>query len=159
MTPALPHTGREALRETRFAVAAVVCAAVVAAFLGLAEPRSGLPEGTHADVAASRPAAASCKASSPKLEWEEAGLLHGSHVGAPRPGPREQVDRGGDSLRPPTPVAPRWDTLRALLARYDAQVLAYAQGLLARALPSRLTPLADRPRTVNCPAQGPPAQG
>ncbi|MFP2897754.1 hypothetical protein [Corallococcus sp. 4LFB] len=159
MTTALPHTGREALRETRFAVAAVVCAAVVAAFLGLAEPRSRLPQGTHADVAASRTVAASGKASSPKLEWEEAGLLHGSHVGAPRAGPREQVDRGGVSLRPPTPVAPRWDTLRALLARYDAQVLAHAQGLLARALPSRLTPLADRPRTVNCPAQGPPVQG
>ncbi|NOK33198.1 hypothetical protein HMI49_08335 [Corallococcus exercitus] len=159
MTPALSHTGREALRETRFAVAAVVCAAVLAAFLGMAGPRSGLAQGTHADVAASWTAEASRPSSSPKLGGEEAGLLHGSHVGAPQPGPRDQVDRGGVSLRPPTPHAPRWDTLRALLARYDARMLAHAQGLLARALPSRLTPLADRPRTVNCPAQGPPVQG
>ncbi|MBN8232557.1 hypothetical protein JYK02_34075 [Corallococcus macrosporus] len=132
-------------------MAAVVCAAVLAAFLGLAGPR--------ADAVASRTAEASRPSSSPKLGWEEAGLLHGSHVGAPQPVPRDQVDRGAVTFRPPTPHAPRWDTLRALLARYDARVLAHAQGLLARALPSRLTPLADRPRTVNCPAQGPPVQG
>ncbi|NBD11020.1 hypothetical protein [Corallococcus sp. Z5C101001] len=61
--------------------------------------------------------------------------------------------------RTPTPFVPRLDTLRALLARYDARVLAHAQRLLARALPPRLTPLADRPRTVNCPSQGPPSRG
>ncbi|NPC70275.1 hypothetical protein D7Y27_17015 [Corallococcus sp. AB004] len=80
-------------------------------------------------------------------------------MAAPRAGSRDQVDGGGAGLRPPTPFAPRLDTLRALLARHDARMLALAEGLLARALPSRLTPLADRPRTVNCPAQGPPAWG
>ncbi|WP_375759303.1 hypothetical protein [Corallococcus exercitus] len=159
MTPALPHTGREALRETRFAVAAVVCAAVVAAFLGLAGPRSGLLQGTRADVAAARTFQASRPSSSPKPGWEKAGLPHGSDVGAPQPGPRDHVERGNINLRPPTPLTPRGDTLRALLARYDARVLAHAQGLLARALPPRLTPLADRPWTVNCPAQGPPVRG
>ncbi|NOK23908.1 hypothetical protein [Corallococcus carmarthensis] len=159
MTPALPHTGREAPRESRIALAAVVCAAVFAGLLGLAVHPWGPFPAARAQVAASRTGEASRAPPSPKLGWEEAGLLHGSHVGAPQPDSRDQVDRGAASVRPPTPFAPRPDTLRALLARYDARVLARAQGLLARALPFRLTPLADRPRTVNCPAQGPPVQG
>ncbi|MFB1484886.1 hypothetical protein [Corallococcus sp. RDP092CA] len=141
------------------ALAAVVCAAVVAGFLGLVERPAGPFHKAGLEAAASRTHKASRAPSSLKPEWEEAGLLHGSHVGAPRPGSRDQVDGGGAGLRSPPPYTPRLDTLRALLARYDAGVLARAQGLLARALPSRLTPLADRPRTVNCPAQGPPVQG
>ncbi|NNB88383.1 hypothetical protein HJC10_43015 [Corallococcus exiguus] len=155
MTPVLPHTGREAPREIRFALTAVVCAAVVAGFLGLV---GHSPGPLRAEGVAARAPVVSRTPSFPKLGWEEAGLLHGSHVAAPR-GSRDQVDGGGSGLRPPTPVAPRLDTLRALLARHDARMLALAEGLLARALPSRLTPLADRPRTVNCPAQGPPVWG
>ncbi|MBN8468010.1 hypothetical protein JYJ95_15920 [Corallococcus exiguus] len=162
MTPALPHTGREAHREIRFALTAVVCAAVLAGLLGMVGLSSGPVDGAFGarqEAAASRTHAVSRAPSTPKLGWEEAGLLHGSHVAAPRAGSRDQVDGGGAGPRPPTPFAPRLDTLRALLARHDARMLALAEGLLARALPSRLTPLADRPRTVNCPAQGPPVQG
>ncbi|RKH83383.1 hypothetical protein D7Y21_26680 [Corallococcus sp. AB045] len=163
MTPAPPHTGREALREFRFALAAVVCAAVLAGLLGMvglsSAPSTGARWGARQEAAASRTHAVSRTPSTPKLGWEEAGLLHGSHVAAPRTGLRDQVDGGGAGLRPLTPFAPRPDTLRAILARHDARMLARAEGLLARALPSRLTPLADRPRTVNCPAQGPPLPG
>ncbi|WP_223631625.1 hypothetical protein [Corallococcus sp. EGB] len=159
MTLAPPHTGREAPRFSRMTLAAVVCAAVIAGFLGMVALHAGPFHGVREEVAASWPQKTLRASSSQKLGWEEAGLLHGAHVAAPRPGSREQVDGGGSGLRLPTPFAPRWDTLRALLARYDAGVLARAEGLLARALPSRLTPLADRPRTVNCPARGPPLRG
>lgn len=159
MTPALPHTGREAPRESRFALTAAVCAAVLAGLLGMVGLPSRSSRGAHLEAAASRTHGVSRSPSTPKLRWEEAGLLHGLHVAAPRAGSRDQVDGGGAGLRPPTPFTPRPDTLRAILARHDARMLALAEGLLARALPSRLTPLADRPRTVNCPAQGPPGQG
>lgn len=160
MTPAPPHTRREASRETGFALAAVVCAAVLAGLLGMVGLARGPFPGGRAEVARVRQQESSDSPSSPKPEWEEAGLLHGSHVGAPQPASRDRVDPGGVGHRPPpTPFTPRPDTLRALLARHDARMLARAQGLLARALPYRLTPLADRPRTVNCPAQGPPARG
>ncbi|RKH95029.1 hypothetical protein D7Y04_35500 [Corallococcus sp. AB038B] len=135
-----------------------MCAAVLAGLLGMVGLPSGPARGARQEAAASRTHAVRAP-STPKLGWEGAGLLHGSHVAAPRAGSRDQVDGGGAGLRPPTPFAPRLDTLRALLARHDARMLALAEGLLARALPSRLTPLADRPRTVNCPAQGPPAWG
>ncbi|AFE05547.1 hypothetical protein COCOR_03985 [Corallococcus coralloides DSM 2259] len=159
MTPALPHTGREAPREIRFALAAAVCAAVLAGLLGMVGLWSAPLHGARQEAAASRTHAVSRMPSPSKLGWEVAGLLHGSHVAAPRTGSRDQVDGGGAGVRPPTPFAPRLDTLRAILARHDARMLAHAEGLLARALPSRLTPLADRPRTVNCPAQGPPVWG
>lgn len=159
MTLAPPHTGREAPRETRFALAAVVCAAVLVGVLGVVGLPSVPRHGARREAVASRTHVVSRTPSAPKLGWEEAGLLHGSHVAAPRAGSRDQVDGGGAGLRPPTPFAPRLDTLRALLAHHDARLLARTEGLLARALPSRLTPLADRPRTVNCPAQGPPVQG
>ncbi|MBN9685140.1 MULTISPECIES: hypothetical protein [unclassified Corallococcus] len=142
---------------------AVVCAAVLAGWLGMLglspAPFTGAPAGAPRQATASRTPGLSSTSSSPKLGWEEAGLLHGSHVGAPRAGSRDQVEGAGAGLRPQTPFTPRPDTLRAILARHDARMLARAEGLLARALPSRLTPLADRPRTVNCPAQGPPVQG
>ncbi|MBZ4376962.1 hypothetical protein [Corallococcus sp. AS-1-6] len=159
MTPVPSHTGREAPREARFALAAVVCAAVLAWFLGMVGLPSAPRHGAPPEAAASRTHALSRAPSTPKLGWEEAGLLHGSHVAAPRTGTRDQVDGDGTGLRPSTPFTPRLDTLRAILARHDARMLARAEGLLARALPSRLTPLADRPRTVNCPAQGPPVWG
>lgn len=158
MTPALPHTGREAPRELRFVLAAAVCAAVLAGLLGMVALSSAPLHGARPEAAASRTHAVSRMPSPQKLGWEVAGLQHGSHVAAPRAGSRDQVD-GGAGVRPPAPFAPRLDTLRAILARHDARMLARAEGLLACALPSQLTPLADRPRTVNCPAQGPPVWG
>ncbi|WP_147442963.1 hypothetical protein [Corallococcus interemptor] len=160
MPPPSAHTQREASRETGFALAAVVCAAVLAWLVGLGGLPQGALPGSRAAVPGARRDEAARTPASPKPEWDEAGLLHGSHVGAPRPASRDQVDPGGVSHRPPpTPFTPRPDTLRALLARHDARMLARVQGLRARALPYRLTPLADRPRTANCPAQGPPARG
>ncbi|MHA7631201.1 hypothetical protein [Corallococcus sp. M7] len=142
---------------------AVVCAAVLAGLLGMvglsSAPITGAPGRAPQQATAPRTPALSRTSSNPKLGWEEAGLLHGSHVAAPRAGSRDQVEGGGAGLRPQTPFTPRPDSLRAILARHDARMLARAECLLARALPSRLTPLADRPRTVNCPAQGPPVQG
>ncbi|WP_208723382.1 hypothetical protein, partial [Corallococcus llansteffanensis] len=147
-------SGREAPRESRLALAAVVCAVAFASFLGVMGPAARAPDGAGSrwDASATR---------APCGQWArwEAGLLHASHVGAPVPASRDQLDPGGVGARPPTPFVPRMDSLRALLARYDARVQAQAQRLLAHALPPQLAPLADRPRTVNCPAQGPPARG
>lgn len=157
MTLVPTPTGREALRESRIALAAVVCGVALAGVLGLVGPRIGPAARVRAATAAVQAPDAARALSGLKTRWE-AGLLHASHVGAPQPASRDQVDPGGVGARTPTPFVPRLDTLRALLARYDARVLAHAQRLLARALPPRLTPLADRPRTVNCPAQGPPSR-
>ncbi|RYZ34142.1 MAG: hypothetical protein EOO71_39985 [Myxococcaceae bacterium] len=151
-------SGREALRESRIALAAVVCAVAFAGLLGLTDPGLDAPRRTGAAVEASRTPTVTRTPSGKGARWVS-GILHEDPVGTPVPASRDQVDPGGVSHRPSPPFVPRLDSLRALLARYDARVLARAHSLLAQALPSRLAPLADRPRTVNCPAQGPPVTG
>jgi hypothetical protein len=160
MTHPTTHTGREALREVGFALAAVVCAVVLAGGLGLlAGPEAAPSREARAPTARTSKTARAESASSRTRDRWEAGLTHAGHVGLPQPASRDQVDPAASGARSPSPFVPRVGTLRALLARYDAGVLAQAQRLLARALPDRLTPLADRPRTANCPARGPPAWG
>ncbi|MCY1047422.1 hypothetical protein OV208_39350 [Corallococcus sp. bb12-1] len=156
MTTVPATSGCEALRETRIALAAVVCAVAFAGFLGLTGPSFDAPR--QARVETSRAPTVTRTPSGKGARWVS-GLLHEDPVGTPVPASRDQVDPGGVSHRTTPPFVPRLDSLRALLARYDAQVLARAHSLLAQALPSRLAPLADRPRTVNCPAQGPPVTG
>ncbi|RKG65442.1 hypothetical protein [Corallococcus terminator] len=135
---------------------AVVCAVAFAGFLGLTGPTFEAPR--QAGVEASRAPTVTRAPSGKGARWVS-GILHEDPVGTPAPASRDRVDPGGVSHRASPPFVPRLDSLRALLARYDAQVLARAHSLLAQALPSRLAPLADRPRTVNCPAQGPPVTG
>ncbi|RKH83390.1 hypothetical protein D7Y13_42740, partial [Corallococcus praedator] len=151
MTTVPATSGREALRETRIALAAVVCAVAFAGFLGLTGPTLEAPRQVGAGVEASRAPTVTRTPTGKGARWV-AGILHEDPVGTPVPASRDQVDPGGVSHRPSSPFVPRLESLRALLARYDARVLARAQSLLAQALPSRLAPLADRPRTVNCPA-------
>ena len=158
MTTVPATSGREALRESRLTLAAVVCAVAFAGVLGVMAPAARAPNRAAAPVLPRQAAPAAHAPSAPRARWE-VGLLPASLVATPVPAARDQLDRGSVGARQPTPSVPRLDTLRALLARYDDRLLAQAQRLLAHSLPPQLAPLADRPRTVNCPAQGPPARG
>lgn len=158
MTTVPATSGREAPRESRLALAAVVCAVAFAGLLGVMAPAARAPDGAGAVVDPRQASPATRAPSGPRARWE-AGLLPAPLVSTPVPASRDQLDPGGIGSRPSTSFVPRLDTLRALLARYDDRMLAQAQCLLAHALPPQLAPLADRPRTVNCPAQGPPARG
>ncbi|MBE4749383.1 hypothetical protein G4177_14540 [Corallococcus sp. ZKHCc1 1396] len=158
MTTVAATSGREALRESRLTLAAVVCAVAFAAVVGLTGSGSAALERAEPGLESSRTASVTRTPSGKGTRWV-AGILHEDPLGTPVPASRDQVGPGGGHHRPATPFLPRVDSPRALLARYDARVLAQARSLLAQALPSRLSPLADRPLTVNCPAQGPPVPG
>ncbi|MBJ6762266.1 hypothetical protein JGU66_15950 [Myxococcaceae bacterium JPH2] len=152
MTQALRPAGHQAPRERWTPIALLACALTFAAWLAHAPAVAPSASPASEPAQAARVADAredSCGA------WSLAGL-HDPRDGAVDPSPAGRFDAPRPSAHP-APFPKRAESSRAALAtRLDAAIVALTQRIRACALPPRHVPVGDRPRTVNCPAQGPP---